>query len=150
MMTDRRSDGTFTSGPKRLGRPPGARNKVPRDLRNLVLDTAERHGQDGTGKNGLPGYFDRLADERPEVFAGYIAKLLPRSIDADVAVDGGTVELTIVTIPQGFYFLPSSYEADPWLYAQHEVDAMTAIRQAARERAEALKRKVMPGGDEAT
>src|SRR4051812_5237824 len=109
MMTDRRSDGTFTSAPKRLGRPPGARNRIPRDLRNLVLDTAERHGQDGAGKNGLPGYFDRLADERPEVFAGYIAKLLPRSIDADVAVDGGTVELTIVTIPQGFYFFPQGF-----------------------------------------
>src|SRR4051794_19005193 len=143
----RRSDGTFAPGalPKRPGRPPGARNKVPRDLRNLVLDTAERHGQDGAGKNGLPGYFDRLADERPEVFAGYIAKLLPRSIDADVSVDGGTVEFTIQVVPPGHFLLPSDLDADGWTYTTEEARAVQAIRDTARARADELRAKFLPG-----
>src|SRR4051812_42432011 len=55
----------FKPGPdaRRMGRPPGSRNKVPPDLVKALVAAATRHGYNGKGQDGFAGYLSLLRDE---------------------------------------------------------------------------------------
>jgi|SRR4051794_10775776 len=140
----RRPDGRFQPGHKiGTGRPLGSKNKVPADLRSLVVDVAAKLGKDGKGRDGIEGYIRSLAVTRPEIFAGFLGKVLPtRPAEAEAAFTVGIEHLTVLSVPSNHFFLADAVEtADPWLYSGAEIEALRQIRQGARERAEAEARE---------
>jgi hypothetical protein len=66
--------------PKTGGRKPGVPNKLTREIREAILSGGEQFGYDGKGKDGLPGYFRRLAGENSTAYAALIGKMLPMKI----------------------------------------------------------------------
>src|SRR5256885_563371 len=86
----RRADGTFLPGhSSSTGRQPGATNRIGRTLRNHILGAAERHGRDGHGQDGVQGYFDHLAVQRPKEFAQHVAKLVPTADEEEAEIVPG-------------------------------------------------------------
>jgi hypothetical protein len=68
----------------KVGRPKGAENKMNRELRELILEAAERLGSDGKGKDGKLGYLMWLGLEVPTSFAVLLRAVLPVHINATV------------------------------------------------------------------
>src|SRR3954451_10997105 len=141
----RRPDGTLKPGHKvGKGRPLGSKNKVPSDLRGLVIDTDAKLGKDGRGRDGLEGYFRSLAQTRPDLFAGFISKIMPtKPAEAEATFTAGIEQMTFLAVPSAHYFMPDVAETgqvDPWVYSSEEVEALQQIRRVARERAEAEAR----------
>src|SRR3954463_2410946 len=120
LMADpaRRPDGTLLPGHKvGKGRPLGSKNKVPADLRSLVVDVAAKLGKDGKGRDGIEGYILSLAVTRPEIFAGFLGKVLPTKSAEEATFAAGIEHLTVLAVPSGHFFLSDVTEAaDPWLY----------------------------------
>ncbi|MCA1498850.1 hypothetical protein [Bradyrhizobium sp. NBAIM14] len=83
------------------GRRWGSRNRIPRDLRQAVIDAAIAHGSDGHGRGGLTGYGFFLASRHPKAFAGLLGKLLPLQIDGHVTSHFS--QINIVPIPSDHY-----------------------------------------------
>ena len=72
---------SFKKGkPKTGGRKPGVPNKLTREIKEAILAGGEQVGYDGKGKDGLPGYFRRLARDYPKDYAALIGKMLPMKI----------------------------------------------------------------------
>jgi hypothetical protein len=65
----------FKKGDGRGGRPKGAPNKTTRALKEAIILAAEKSKHSKAG--GLVGYLKYLADEKPEVFAPMLGRLLP-------------------------------------------------------------------------
>ena len=70
----------FKKGDGRGGRPKGAQNKTTRMLREAIILAAE-NSKHSKG-DGLVGYLRFLANEKPEVFAQLLGKLLPLQVKA--------------------------------------------------------------------
>ena len=68
----------------KVGRPKGAQNKLNRELRELILEAAERLGRDGEGEGGLLGYLMSLGQAAPASFAVLLRAVLPIHINATV------------------------------------------------------------------
>ena len=64
------------------GRPKGALNKATVGMKALMNATAEKHGSDGKGKDGVGGYMDYLAKTFPEAFAHHRRKKSRRTVKA--------------------------------------------------------------------
>ena len=61
--------GTFQGGhKKRGGRKKGTPNRLNRNLLEAMVKAAEKVGSDGRGKDGIDGYFERLAGKKEELF----------------------------------------------------------------------------------
>jgi len=78
-----------TAGP---GRPKGSRNKTTVALKEAILAAAEKHGEDGRGKNKLAGYCLKLAKEEPKAFAQLLGKVLPMQVTGE---DDGQIKVVI-------------------------------------------------------
>lgn len=68
--------------PGNPGRPKGSKNKAPQELKDAIL------GALNSG-SGAQAWMERLKEERPELFAPLVAKLIPK--DVNMSVDGGLV-----------------------------------------------------------
>src|SRR5204863_8142329 len=65
--------GTFQGAhKKRGGRKTGTPNRLNRNLLEALVKAAEKVGSDGRGKDGIDGYFERLAGTKE----GYLVSLL--------------------------------------------------------------------------
>lgn len=73
------------SGIRGVGRPKGAMNKLPRELREAVMAAAELHGLDGKGTGGLTGYMFLLASVERQVFGGLLGKMLPMTLNIGIS-----------------------------------------------------------------
>jgi hypothetical protein len=70
--------GSFKQGhEKRGGRKLGTPNLFSADYRKAILEAAWRIGYDGSGKNGVVGYFKWVAIRHPAVFGTTLISLLP-------------------------------------------------------------------------
>ena len=78
-----------TAGP---GRPKGSRNKTTGALKEAILAAAEKHGEDGNGKDKLAGYCFKLAKEEPKAFAQLLGKVLPMQVTGE---DDGPIKVVI-------------------------------------------------------
>ena len=73
--------GTFKKGHKKLGgRKKGTPNRFNRDLLQAIPQAADQFGSDGKGKDGIDGYFQRLAGEKE----GYFVSLLRQAVQKQV------------------------------------------------------------------
>ena len=69
--------GTFRKGHKKLGgRQKGTPNRMSSNLIERILQAAEQVGSDGKGKDGIDGYFQRLAGRKE----GYFVSLLRQAV----------------------------------------------------------------------
>jgi hypothetical protein len=68
------------------------------------MDAAERHGEDGKGKDGVSGYCYHLAKNHPKQFTSLLAKILPMQVNATGGNFIGAVN--IVSIPSESYLAP--------------------------------------------
>src|SRR5262245_37301420 len=75
----------FKKGDGRGGRPKGAKNKTTRVLKEAIILAAEQSKHSKAG--GLVAYLTYLADEKPELFAPMLAKLLPLQVNAKTEPD---------------------------------------------------------------
>lgn len=64
------------------GRPKGARNKINRDVREMILAALQAKGGQA--------YFERAADENMAAFLALIGKVLPMQVTGN---DGGPIQI---------------------------------------------------------
>ena len=62
------------------GRPPGARNRTTRILKEAIILAAESIGEDGQGRDGLVGFFRNAAKEELPAYLSLMGKLLPLQV----------------------------------------------------------------------
>lgn len=67
-----------------LGRKPGATNLIPRRISEAAVAGFERHGEDGEGTNGLPGFFYYLARNDLKAAAMIASRLMPQKVQTSV------------------------------------------------------------------
>jgi hypothetical protein len=79
-------------GERHGGRSKGTPNKMTRELKEAILQAAERAGEDGKGKGKLVGYLTRVAREDVKAFAGLLGKVLPLQISGE---GGGAINIVI-------------------------------------------------------
>src|SRR6516164_10306236 len=96
-LPERHPDGRLKNGGARpgAGRPRGAKNKIPLQLREMILAALDEAG----GKQ----YLARLAIENSSAFSSLLGKVLPTTIAASDS-DGGKVQITfrrIIVHPGG-------------------------------------------------
>ena len=60
------------------GRPPGAKNKITRDMREIVREAFE--------KSGGVDYLVDQSRANPKAFLAIVAKLLPNKVEGEIAV----------------------------------------------------------------
>jgi hypothetical protein len=73
--------GTFKKGHKKLGgRKEGTPNRINRNLIETILGAADQVGSDGRGKDGVDGYFQRLADRKEGYFAGLLRQAVQKQV----------------------------------------------------------------------
>lgn len=92
-MADKKTDGK----PKRVGdgtpgpgRPKGVPNKTTTQLKEAILEAAEKAG----GEDKLVGYLQLQATENPTAFMSLLGKVLPMTVAGH---DGGPMSITVVT-----------------------------------------------------
>ena len=103
------------------GKPIGAVAKITRDVKNGIVDAASGHGSDGEGAGGLTGYFQFLASNYPQTFAGLLGKLIPLQMDARVASVIGQVN--VVAVPSDRYLTRTDIEKLRPLEIAHEPES---------------------------
>ena len=113
-MSGRDERGRYTRGhvpDPRGGRPAGSRDKLTRDMKEAILGAAEQWGANGRGQDGLQGFYRHLLATMPDVFATHLLRLIPREVQADVAMTDATpakIEtVNVAVIPVGAFLLPS-------------------------------------------
>jgi hypothetical protein len=72
---------------KRAGRKKGVPNKITRDLSEAIIAAAMASGYDKKGKDGLTGYFKRMADDDMKTFAVMLRAIMPRQVDANIRLE---------------------------------------------------------------
>ena len=60
-------------GRTRKGRP----NRISHEVKDALLKAAAKVGSDGKGKDGLIGYWERIARDNPTLTAKILAKIMP-------------------------------------------------------------------------
>jgi hypothetical protein len=68
----------------KVGRPKGSQNKLTRELRELIVEAAERLGRDGEGEEGLLGYLMWLGRKVPGSYAVLLGGVMPVHVNATV------------------------------------------------------------------
>ena len=68
------------------GRKSGTLNYYTREIKDALLRAAEMAGSNGKGKDGMVGYFLKLAKNNEAVFAGLLGRLIPYQLQAAMAV----------------------------------------------------------------
>jgi hypothetical protein len=98
----RRINGTFGPGqPKPTavgGRPRAKQNRITRDIKRGLVDSAIAHGNDGLGTNGLTGYFEYLLKNDLRAHAQLMGRLMPLQVDGNIKLGINKVE--IVEVPE--------------------------------------------------
>ena len=75
--------------PGNPGRAKGSENKIPKLLKDLIMQAGELEGSDGEGKDGMLGLLRRLAKEDLRTYAMLLARIIPLQVEArtDMRVD---------------------------------------------------------------
>jgi hypothetical protein len=88
---DRNQDELLDSQNRRRkhgGRKPGTPNKLTKELKDAVIQAAERVGSDEKGKDGLIGYLMRVGRNDTKAFGSLLRAVLPLRIDLETELRG--------------------------------------------------------------
>jgi len=91
--------GTFRKGHKKLGgRQKGTPNRISSNLIEKIVQAAEQVGSDGKGKDGIGGYFQRLAGKKE----GYFVSLLRQAVQKLMPATEPEGEIVVYATEQDF------------------------------------------------
>ena len=103
----RNSNGTFQKGHASLEnarRKKGVLNKLTADIRNGCIEGFARHGSNGRGEGGFPGFCFYLARKHPKAAAQIVEKLLPLQVNASGMSSGPSIsQVNIISVPTDTY-----------------------------------------------
>jgi len=85
---------------RKAGRPKGSPNKVPANIRRMVLEALDKEG-------GVQ-YLQRQANENPTAFMGLLSKILPSQIQAEVTHTHKVLEVNMIGLE-----MPKAIESKP-------------------------------------
>lgn len=60
------------------------KSRISKSCAEAIWLALEMHGDDGRGKNGIPGYFYYLARTDPKAMAHLVGRMLPQKVQASV------------------------------------------------------------------
>ena len=80
------SENTVGTGKPGPGRPPGASNKITRDIKEAIVRAFENVGGSA--------YLERVAAENPQVFCALLGKVLPMQV---TGANGGDLRIIVST-----------------------------------------------------
>jgi len=108
-----RRPGTFTPETRpNVGRVRGVRNKITRDIKEGLINSAIKHGSDSRGKDGLEGYFDFLLVADLRAHSQLMGKLIPYMVNANVTSIAPAIN--IIPVPTDRYLSADDIRAlDP-------------------------------------
>jgi hypothetical protein len=95
-----RKPGTFVKGHPGY-RKQGAANRISRDIKAGMVDSAIEHGRDGNGKDGLPGFCSWLLKNDLKSWCSIFGRLVPLQVHGDVQV--GIQSVNIIAVPADKY-----------------------------------------------
>jgi hypothetical protein len=75
--------GSFKPGHK-VGRPKGAKDRIPNDLKKDFIEALKSFGSDGKGKDGFEGFVHYAIQNDLRGVLRVVAKIIPLQIKADV------------------------------------------------------------------
>jgi len=58
---------------------------LSRDIKEAIISGAARHGSDGQGTGGMPGYLEMCAKDYPKEYMGLLARLVPLQVRGQAA-----------------------------------------------------------------
>jgi len=80
----------------RKGRKPGAQNKVPKALKDMILGALDGAGDLIEAGAGGQAYLQKQASENPGPFLALVGKVLPSTINATLGnPDGSPLAITV-------------------------------------------------------
>ncbi len=94
-IQDELPDGRGNRRRKHGGRKPGTPNKLTKELRDAVIEAAERVGSDLKGKDGLIGYLMRVGRKDPKAFGSLLRAVLPLKINLETEFKDETAFWTL-------------------------------------------------------
>jgi hypothetical protein len=109
----RAANGTFLKGqpsPEGARRVRGTLNKITSDIKNGCIEGFTKHGFDGRGKDGFPGYIRFLAAKHPKAACRIIEKLLPLNVNATGMANQMIGSIRIVSVPSGHFLSAAQIE----------------------------------------
>jgi hypothetical protein len=68
-----------------------------------VISASRRHGSDGKGKDGFPGFIFYLATKHPKAAARIVEKILPLTIKGDGLAGPSISTINVVSVPSGSF-----------------------------------------------
>jgi hypothetical protein len=118
-------DGTWAPGgpppPNRGRRRKGIANKITRDLKSGMIDSAIEHGRDGNGLDGLKGFCAYLLRTDLKAYCSILGRMIPINVQGDVAV--GITSVNIVSV------LATSYRnSNRWFWVKF-TPLVTGVKQ---------------------
>ena len=84
-------------------------NRICKDLKEGLLESAILHGYDGAGQGGLVGFCLHLAERHPKVHGNLLAKLLPYNL-TNVKAGPGITAVNIISVPHGCHLSQEQME----------------------------------------
>ncbi len=122
---------------KHGGRKPGTPNKLTQELRDAVIEAAERVGSDEKGKDGLIGYLMRVGRNDTKAFGSLLRAVLPLRIDLETELGD---EMTLEDCKA--YFAKIGLPLPFWLPAQLNGELQELAEQLEKELS--LEVKLLP------
>jgi hypothetical protein len=99
----RDNNGRFVHGHRKLSkRTVGVANKLTRDIKQGMMQSAIEHGRNGRGLDGLPGFCAWLLANDLKSWCSIFARMVPLDLHAEVSHHN--FQVNVVSIPRGRFF----------------------------------------------
>jgi hypothetical protein len=92
------------------GKPKGCIPKITRDLKEGIVEAAERVGSDGQGTGGLTGFLEDLARHHKRAFASLLVKLLPLQVAGTGTLGTHIGTVNVISVPVDHYLSAEDIE----------------------------------------
>jgi hypothetical protein len=86
-------------GQKRKASP----SKIPNDIKRGCIEGFSKHGSDGKGKDGFPGFIFYLASKHPKAAARIVEKILPLTVNGTGLTPSTIRTVNVVSVPSGSF-----------------------------------------------
>jgi hypothetical protein len=107
----------------------GATNRISRDIKAGMVNSAIEHGRDGKGKDGLDGFCSWLLLNDLKSWCSIFGRLVPLQIRGDMQVGVGITAVNIVSVPAGSFLSAEDIaKLTPPMIEPVEVSNVTQIR----------------------
>ena len=113
----------FGQNGKKSGRKKGSLSKIPRQIKDAVVEAMELYGADGNGKRGMVGYFWALCGSHPELIAKLAEKILPIQLNAR-----SNVPVTLMALPPDVLAQLSGDQLDVLQSAYDRLNSMNNLK----------------------